>query len=133
MKTLRRAHAAAGALIIAVPSPAVALSAGKAATQGSAQSGSSSAIRAKVRSRHLAYGQDVFVTGSAPSSDAGHNVQLQFNPGGRSSWRALTSTKVGANGHFHMAIPLRRSGLVKVVDTTAPATVPIFGAHAAAA
>jgi rare lipoprotein A len=107
LRTTRPAHVAAGVLMSAIPTSAVALSAGTADAQN--------AIQASVGARHIAYGGQVRITGNASASNAGQSVVLEFEPAGSSSWRALTASKVRPDGSFRLAAPLRHSGLVKVV------------------
>jgi hypothetical protein len=98
---MRRANMAAGALVIG----SGALLAGPAIAQA--------AVQAKVSSSHIRLGQKIVFTGSA---DAGHTVQLQYEPAGQRSWQTVASTTVGANGRFRLTAPLRQSGYVQVVD-----------------
>jgi hypothetical protein len=126
VRELRRSRAAVGALIVAIPASAGVVTAGKAladtvATQsGSAgavamQSGSPGALPAHVKSRRIAYGQNVVVEGSAPASDAGRQVQLQFAPADSAGWSTVSSSTVPSSGRFRLAAPLKRSGLVRAV------------------
>jgi rare lipoprotein A len=119
VRELRRGHAAVGALMIGIPATAGALPAGQAlADTVAGQTAPSNALAAHVKSSHITYGSDVVVAGTAPSSDAGHELQLQFSPSGSSSWSTETSARARSDGHFRLAAPLRRSGLVRVIDST---------------
>jgi rare lipoprotein A len=110
MRTLRNsrpARVAAGALMLAVPSSAVALTVGQADAQ--------SALQIDVSSSHVAYGGVVRVNGTAPASAAGQTVLLQFARSGATSWQSLSSTKVGGDGRFRFTAPLRRTGLIRAL------------------
>jgi rare lipoprotein A len=109
MRESRRLHLAAGALMLVIPGSAVALAAGQADAQ--------SAIQINLSSRHLAYGDDLKVMGSTSPVNAGQTVTLQFTQAGSTGWRPLASTRVGPNGHFRFAEPVRRSGLVRAVSS----------------
>jgi hypothetical protein len=106
----------AGALIVAIPASAGVATAGKAlADTVATQPGPSAALSTHVKSRRIAYGQNVVVEGTAPSADSGHQLQLQFAPEQSSSWSTLSSSTVPNSGHFRLSAPLNRSGLVRVV------------------
>ena len=111
----RRAPVAVGALILGTG----ALTAAQAFGQ--------STVQATVHANHVRIGQEVVVTGSA---DAGHTVQLQYEPTGRRSWQTVASTTVPANGSFRLAAPLRHSGLLQVTDPS-PSTNATAAADAA--
>jgi hypothetical protein len=122
----------AGALILGIRVSTIVLSAvpasSVAALAGAAAASSPSGLHLDVRSHEVAYGHDVVVTGTAPRSEAGQRLELEFAPAGGSSWRTITSAAVRRNGHFRLAAPLWRSGLVKVVgpSSSAGAAVPLF-------
>jgi len=109
-RSLRPAHAAAGALALVVPGSAVAL----AATQPNAPG----AIQVTLEKHRLAYGAELEVGGSAASGYAGHHVELQFEQPGRLSWRTIGSSTIHADGTFRLAAPLRGSGSVRVTDAS---------------
>lgn len=111
LRSSRLAHAALGATIIAVPASATALA--EAATTPSA-SGTGAPITEHVASRQIKYGHDVIVTGSAPSSDAGQRVYLEYSPGGSRSWQQVADGVVGDNGRFQLSARLRNSGQLSV-------------------
>ncbi len=108
MRDSRRVHLAAGALILVIPGSAVALAAGQADAQG--------AIQINLNSAHLAYGDDLKVTGSTSPASAGQAVRLEFAPAGVTGWRQLGSTRIGPHGHFQFKAPIKRSGLVRAVS-----------------
>lgn len=97
--------------MIGIPATAGALSAGQAVAQGAT---SQNGLKATVKSSHVALGQDVVVTGSAPSSDAGQTVELEYAGAGQRSWTELTSSTIGGDGRYRLAAPVRHSGLVFV-------------------
>jgi hypothetical protein len=126
----RPVHLGAGALMLAIPTSAVALSAGQPAAQG--------AIRINPPPRHVAFGRNVTVTGVAPSGGVGQVLQLQFAPAGTSNWHAMTTARAHRDGRFRLLALLRRSGLVRVVPaagsaarTAPPGATPIAPSAAA--
>ncbi len=123
LRALRPVHAGAVALMLTIPSAAVALSAAQADAQ--------SAIQIKLSSRHLALGRSLTVTGHTSQDAAGRTVALEFAPVGTNQWRVVRSARVGQRGGFRLVGTLKRSGLVKVATTSAPGTP--FGATQASA
>lgn len=126
-RSLRRprpVHVAAGAVMLIAAPSAVALAAGQADAQ--------SAIQIDVNDAHVSFGHNVTVTGSAPASNAGQTLQLQFARAGTKGWQPLTSTRVGRDGHFKLVAPMRKSGRVRAVPKGAPAApralLPLPGA-----
>jgi hypothetical protein len=117
VRELRRSRAALGALIVGIPaSTGILATAGRAlADTVAAQPASSGELATHVQSRRIAYGHNVVVEGTAPASESGHEVQLQFAPERSSTWSTLRSTTVPSSGRFRLAAPLKRSGRVRVV------------------
>jgi rare lipoprotein A len=126
LRALRPVHVAAGALMLIIPTSAVALSAGSADAQ--------SAIQINVNRGHVGYGHRVTVTGSAPARNAGQTLQLQFARAGASAWQRVASTKIGSQGAFKFVTALRKSGRLRAVPVdgrlTPRATAPATGANA---
>lgn len=112
MRTPRPIHAVTGALLLAVPTSAAALTAGQADAQ--------SAIQIDVPSKHVSYGRHVAVTGAAPAQDAGQTLQLEFERSGATGWERLASTRIAGDGHFRFVTPLRRSGALRAVPAGQP-------------
>jgi len=110
MRRPRRVHVAAGALMLVIPGSAVALAAGQADAQ--------SALQINLGSSHLAYGDDLKITGTASTTQVGQTVSLQFAPAGGTAWQAVGSTRIGPRGHFLFDAPIKRSGLVRAVSAT---------------
>ena len=106
---IRPAQLAAGMIMLAIPASAVALAAGQADAQ--------SALQISLNSRHIAYGENLKVTGTASPANAGQAVALQIRRAGTSGWQTVDSTKVGPHGHFTFAEPIKQSGLVRAVST----------------
>jgi len=109
MRNTRSARAAAGALMLAVPASAVALTVGPASAQDS--------LQIDVSNKHVSYDELVRVHGDAPADTAGHTVLLQYARPGATTWQSLSSTRIGDDGSFEFAQPLRRSGLLRAVAT----------------
>lgn len=103
---------AAGALALAVPGAAVALESGVAQALGAT---TGPALHTSVSRHSLRYDSYLTVHGTAPSSDAGHKVQLQFLPAGHSTWRGLKTTTVATDDHFSFRLRLARSGKLRAV------------------
>jgi rare lipoprotein A len=94
---------------------------------------SATPLEITLQSRHVDYGHDVVVEGTAPGGDT---VLLEFAPAGGSGWRVLGSTTVTGTGRFRLAGPLERSGAVEAVESTSgsyPSTLSIGGTSAGAA
>ena len=102
----------AGALAIAAPASAVALTAGQADALG--------ALQISPASTHISYGHDLTVRGLAPESDRGVRIALQYTTG-RGPWRTIAHGRVHAGGAFRLRAPLTRSGEVRVVPAMTPA------------
>jgi hypothetical protein len=115
----RTARITAGALVIAAPASAVALTAGQADAQG--------ALQITPASGHLRYGHALTVQGLAPPTDGGYRLALEYAPSGR-PWRTIAHTKVHSNGRFRLRAPLTRSGVVRVVPVAQPAGTGIAAA-----
>jgi rare lipoprotein A len=94
--------------------PALGAGLAYAASPQAATGGSQHAIAASVKQRRIPYGQDVTVTGRAPSGEQGESVQLLFQRAGNSGWRQLDTTRIGRHDGFRFHTQLRWSGAVKV-------------------
>jgi rare lipoprotein A len=128
MRTTRRGRLIAGAMITTIPA---AITAGQALAANLAPQ---TAVPAQVSAHRIAFNHPVVVTGSLSAVDAGHRVQLQFQPAGQTIWQWLATTTVGGQGHYRLAAPLRRSGSVRVVDLSTSGTpVPLVHAREASA
>jgi rare lipoprotein A len=119
MTKSRRSRLGIGALMIGIPASAAAIAAGQALA-----SPVPVPTPIQPQTRHIAYGRDVIVRGSAPASDAGHSVALEYAQRGATVWSQLGSTTVGSAGAFRLAAPLEHSGLVRVLDTTSGSLTP---------
>jgi hypothetical protein len=100
---------AAGALMLVIPTSAVALAAGEADAQ--------SAIQIDVHSSHVGFGKDETVTGTAPTANAGQTLLLEFARAGAANWQPLASTKVGSDGRFKFVASLRKSGALRALPS----------------
>lgn len=112
MRTKVKLHPAvlAGAIAVAIGTPAIALGVGTSQAQ--------SATAIKVSHTRLAYGGRVTVTGTTSSGSAGQRLELEFSPNG-TGWTPVASTTAGSNGSYRLGARLYRSGIVRV---TRPAT-----------
>jgi hypothetical protein len=106
---------AVGAVMLAIPASAVALTVGSADAQ--------SALQVSLDHQHLNYGQRLTITGNASSAARGQRLWLDYEPAG-GSWHAISSTNVDANGRFRLVTTPRQTGAVRVVGgaTTASTT-----------
>ena len=111
LRNSRKAHVAAGALMLTVPGSAVALTVGQADAQSEVQIG--------VNSAHVGYGHHVTVTGSVPSGGPGQMVALEFARAGATRWQAVSSTRIGTDGRFRFVRPLHQTGLLRAVVSVA--------------
>jgi Lytic transglycolase len=126
LRRRRLAYAGLGAsVLVAIPATAAALT--STSTHAQAAPSGADPLQIGATPHNVAFGQDVKVNGTAASADAGHKLTLQFAPAPNSSWRALTTTTVGANGGFRLTAALRRSGWLRVLDATADATANVVG------
>jgi rare lipoprotein A len=110
LRAVRPVHVAAGALTLAIPSSAVALAAGQADAQG--------AISIDVSRPHVGYGDHLTVTGTAPTTDAGHALELQFERKSDPRWRTVSTATVANDGRFRFVAAMRQSGLVRAVPSS---------------
>lgn len=107
----RTVQLTAGALVLAAPASAVALTAGQIEAHG--------ALQIAGTSSHLRYGHRLTVRGLAPAADRGHRVALEFSTG-RGPWHTVAHARVRATGAFRLQASLTRSGDVRVVPVGAP-------------
>lgn len=115
---LRRRRLPRAALVLPMLAvPAVGAGLAYAASPTAARTGSQSAIAATVKQRRVPYGQDLTVTGRAPSGEEGKTVQLLFQRAGGSDWRQIDSARIGRHDGFKFHTQLRWSGAVKVTGT----------------
>ena len=110
LRNSRPAQLAAGAMVLVIPSSAVALAAGQADAQ--------SAISINLNETHIGYGKRLIVSGSAPSGQAGQAMFLQFAPSGSTVWRTLSSATVQSDGHFRFVPAMKQSGQLRAVPAT---------------
>ncbi|HEY1523871.1 MAG TPA: septal ring lytic transglycosylase RlpA family protein [Solirubrobacteraceae bacterium] len=102
--------------------PALGAGLAYAASPQATGNGSQNAIVASVKQRRVAYGQDLTVTGRAPSGEEGKAVQLLMQRAGSSGWRQIDTAAIGPNNRFRFHTQLRWSGAVKVTGTWHSAT-----------
>jgi hypothetical protein len=125
---VRPIHVAAGAVLAAVPSTALALG-----PTSSAASPAASIESLTLAHAHLGYGDKLAVTGAAGPNASGEGVALQLQNGATHGWRTVGHTTVGSTGRFRLGALLRRSGQVRVIGlpgaqaagATAPVPAPI--------
>jgi hypothetical protein len=97
--------------------PAVGAGLAYAASPQATGNGSQNAIAATVEQRRVPYGQDLTVTGRAPSGEEGRAVHLLFQRAGGSGWRQVDAARIGRDDGFRFHTQLRWSGAVKVTGT----------------
>lgn len=120
--TLRRSRVPRLALVLpALLAPALGAGLAEAATSAGSGSSSQSSIQIKVTQRRIGYGQQLTVTGRAPSGTSGHRVRLDFAPAGTTNWRPVGQATVGRSDKFRLQARLRMSGRVKVKEMWSPA------------
>lgn len=88
-------------------------------------------IAASVKQRRVPYGQDLTVTGRAPSGEEGRTVQLMFRRAGGSDWSRIDTARIGRDDGFRFHTQLRWSGAVRVTGTW-PRAVSHTGSGSAA-
>lgn len=128
MRVSRRGRRlAVGAMLTTIPA---AIPAGQALAASATQP----PVPSQVNAHRIGFDRPVVVTGSLGSANAGHQLQLQFEPSGSTAWQGLAHTTVGAHGHYRLAARLRRSGDVRAVDLTAASSpLPVAQAREASA
>jgi hypothetical protein len=109
----RPVHATVGALMLAIPTSAVALSAGAADAQ--------SALQVTLDHQNINYGQSLTATGVAPRSDAGKKLLLELEPNG-GSWGVVGSAIVHSDGKFRIVGSPKQSGAVRAVPASDAST-----------
>ena len=111
------------ALMIGIPASAAAFGAGQALAAPAPAT-----LQITPHSERVAYGRDLVVTGSEPAADAGHTLALQFASRGATAWTDVGATTVGTGGRFRLTAVLKRSGVVRAVDTSSgPLTALVAG------
>jgi rare lipoprotein A len=124
-RTARPVQLGVGAVMLAIPASALALSAGQADTQ--------SAVPITLSPHHVAFGHQVTVRGTLTPGDAGQMLKLKFAPEAGAGWQPVTATTVRGDGTFRFAVPVTRSGLVEVVLASRTPVSPIAQPGAASA
>jgi rare lipoprotein A len=123
MRGLRAPQMTIGTSLLAVPASAVALT-GVAAAAGfpgaAVPALQPNPIKADVSPKHLAYGHDVKVRGTAPAAAAGRTLALELATAPNASYRTLGTATIRPGGRFSVTAPLRRSGYVRVVELGSP-------------
>jgi rare lipoprotein A len=118
IRSSRPVHAVAGALVLAVPSSALALTSGSASPTVPPKPIVSPIESLKFASTHLAYGRKLTVTGTTSTLAAGRRVELELAnprvPHADGGWRVLARTTVGSAGRFRLSAPVLESGAVRV-------------------
>jgi rare lipoprotein A len=120
MRTMRKLRApgaqmAAGALILVLPTSAIALGDDAPDTPANGTGGSGS-VHIDLAQARVAYGRDVIVRGHVPAADAGRRLALEFEAAGAHGWRTLAQGTATASGRFTLRARLTRSGQVRVAD-----------------
>jgi rare lipoprotein A len=98
-------------IMLTVPASALALAGAVTDTQAA----QSPALQAQVSPRRLTVNHQVTVTGSAPSSQAGHRAALQTAVRPLGHWQTLASAQITRAGTFRIRTRLRHSGYLRVV------------------
>ena len=107
-------------VMLALPmlaAPALGAGLAYAASPQPSGDGAQSSIAVNVKQRRIPYGQDLTVTGRAPSGQQGQTVRLAFQRAGGSQWRQIEVTRIGRSDRFRFQTRLRWSGAVKVTGT----------------
>jgi hypothetical protein len=117
----RAVQAAAGVLILALPSSAYALTEGGAPQPRPARAATAPrpTLTALPWQLRLHYGHDVIVRGRVAGART-QAVTLEYESAGSRSWRPLDSTRPGRRGRFTLRAAVDRSGHVRVVGRLMP-------------
>ena len=104
----------AGALTIAIPTSALALTQGQSLAQSAAQ--------LTVSPQRVRYGDEVTVSGTTSSTESGQQLVLAYQQPG-TQWRPLAYTNVQGDGSFRFVTRLWRSGQLNVLSEGGSSTV----------
>lgn len=126
----RRSYMTVGLLSVAVPVSAALILDGQALARTAGRvinsATASQEVSIHLQSHTIAYGEDVIANGSAPTSDAGRTVALEYKKPGTSGWSTVSSTSVGQKGKFHLRAPLTHSGQVEAaIGSSSSAPQPV--------
>jgi rare lipoprotein A len=116
MTKSRRNRLGVGAMLIGIPVSAAAIAAGQALA-----SPAPGPPQVPPQSRHIAYGHELIVRGTATASDT---VVLEYAPRGATVWSQVGSTTAGSNGAFRLTARPGQSGLVRVLDSSSGSLTP---------
>lgn len=119
LRKMRPVHAAAGVVMLVTPASAVALTVAPTETKSAARvqdtnGGLQIQVQMNVRTRHVAFGRDLIVTGTASRPAAGSKLSLEFLQVGDQHWRTLRTGTLARDGQFRFAAPVRESGHVRI-------------------
>lgn len=107
IKGARAARWAAGALVLAGPGCALALSAQPSSAETSVQT--------RISSSRIRYGQRVTLSGTAGSQWGGRDVEIELQPAGSGAFTGLERVQTGADGSFRATLRLHSSGELQAV------------------
>jgi rare lipoprotein A len=127
LRNARPIHVIIATTMLAVPASAVAFTAAGAAPGppgDPTSTGSQSPLKLDVSPRRIRFGDAVTVTGVTPAANAGRTLRLDVAATRHSRWRTVASTQIGRDGRFRLVAALRKSGFVKVLDSTAGVVTP---------
>ena len=116
--------------MLAVPASAYALTTGAASDNHTVAAPAT--LQAKVTPRSIHLGHPMRVSGTAPAADAGHRAILQRASDRRAKWRYVASTSIAPSGQFSIAVKLRHSGFLRVIDAATPTSATEVGSSWAA-
>jgi rare lipoprotein A len=114
MRKARPVHVAAGAIMLAVPGSALALTAKPADTQSAI---TPAPLQMRLHDSHVAFGDTVAVTGTAGAANADRRLDLELEPAGNSRWHTIATGRVHRDGSFKLTAAVRTSGQLRVVMT----------------
>ncbi len=124
MRDRRRATAAVGALMVALP-PSGALTPAPSFADSTTQAFDLQAsVPFSLQSQEIGYGHELVASGTtpvtqtAPGSATDQPLLLQFSRGGSSSWQTLASATTLAGTRFKLSARMTMSGEVRVIDAT---------------
>lgn len=137
LRRMRSVNVTIATTMLAVPASAFALTTATASQPSATPTATTTApLPVRVTPRHVAFGDPVNVTGSAPALARGQKVLLESRAGRLGAWRRMAWTLAGSRGGFAFHVHLRHSVQLRAVAAagdSAPASPVAVAAHGAGA
>ena len=129
MRDRRRATAAVGALMVALPATGALTPAQSLADGTSQASNPQPAVPFSLQARQIVSGHRIVATGVTPAAQAtpgsptSQGLELQFALSGSSSWQTLSSTTSTPGARFTLSARLTMTGILRVIEANSGLTL----------